>query len=1052
MKQVNLRICKTILTLLLGLFLSVSAYAQNITVKGHVKDATGMEVIGANVVEKGNSANGTITDLDGNFVLTVPTGATLTVSFIGYKAQDVVANSPTLMVTLQDDSQLLDAVVVIGYGTARKSDLTGSVTAIKPDEKNKGLVTNAQDMMQGKIAGVNVTSGGGTPGGSATIRIRGGSSLNASNDPLIVIDGLAMDKEGVKGLANPLSMVNPADIETFTVLKDASATAIYGSRGSNGVIIITTKKGKKGAKPSITYNGNVSVSTKKKTIDVMSGQQYGEFIEDLYGIRKEDGSRTEAWSLLGKQRGEVNAEPVYFKNGNYKKADTDGFMAEYDKDGNFLNYLYNNTDWQDQIYRTAISHDHNITVSGGLANMPYRVSLGYTNQEGIVKTSNFERYTATLNLSPTFFDNHLTLNINAKGMIANNRYADGGVIGASVYMDPTQSVYSDDDRYKYFGGYYQWIQDGGALNDPSWPYTSNRNGTKNPVATLKQRDDTANSKSFIGNAEIDYKVHGLEDLRLHMNIGGDFSTGKQTTLISPYSSTNNYYGWDGWEKIYKYNKSINAYAQYTKDFTEAHHFDIMGGYEWQHFYHEGERDGSGFYQQTNAVNPGKPYQREAKLWKSENYLVSFFGRANYSLLNRYMLTATVRYDGSSRFKEHWALFPSFALGWRLKEEAFLKDVSFLSDLKLRLGYGQTGQQEGIGDYNYFASYNVSTGVGSNYPIIGDGIMYRPDAYNENLTWETTSTYNAGLDFDFLNGRFSGSVDYYYRETTDLLNTVYVSAGSNFRNQVTSNVGSLKNTGVEVALTYRPIQTADWNWEITANATYNKNEITELIGEKGYFVPTGGISAGTGGTCQAHSVGHPANSYYVFQQVYDQAGMPLEGVFVDRDGNGIINQDDKYFYKSPAAPWTAGLSSRLNWKKWDLGFSLRASFNNYVYNDLEAGSSNISSGNIYRLQFLSNVPLTALGKAWQTGDNVLSDYFVQNASFLKCDNITLGYSFDKLFGTKIGGRIYGAVTNVFTITNYKGIDPEVFPDKDHMGIDNNLYPRPFTAQLGLTLNF
>ena len=1048
MKQVNLRICQTILTLILGLFLSVGAYAQNITVKGHVKDALG-GVIGASIVEKGNATNGTITDLDGNFSLNVPKGSTLVISFIGYKTQEVAA-APSVIVTLVEDTEMLDEVVVIGYGVAKKNDLTGSVTAIKPDEMNKGLVTNAQDMMQGKIAGVSVTSGGGTPGGGATIRVRGGSSLNASNDPLVVIDGLAMDNQGVKGLANPLSMVNPADIETFTVLKDASATAIYGSRGSNGVIIITTKKGRSGSKPSVTYNGNVSVSTKKKTIDVLSGQEFGELVENMYGVWKEDNpqERTDAWLLLGTRRAPANFERVTLKNGNYHQPDADGFLAEYDKDGNLLHYMYDNTDWQDEIYRAAVSHDHNITISGGLKNMPYRISLGYTNQDGILKTSNFERYTASVNLSPKFFDDHLTINLNAKGMIANNRYADGDAIGAAVYMNPTFSVRNEGEIYqKYFGGYTQWTSDGSALNDPSWPYTSNRNATKNPVATLNLKDDTANSKAFIGNAELDYKVHGLEDLRLHMNVGGDFSTGKQTTVISPMSVSNNYYGWNGWEKIYKYNKMLNAYVQYYKDFNDAHHFDIMGGYEWQHFYHKGSKDGWGLYQSTNTEKPGEKYQQDAKVWKSENYLVSFFGRANYTLLDRYMLTATVRYDGSSRFKDHWALFPSFAFGWRLKEEAFLKDVDALSDLKLRLGYGQTGQQEGIGDYNYFASYNVSTSVDSSYPILGNGILYRPDAYNADLTWETTTTYNAGIDFGFWNGKLSGSVDYYYRKTTDLLNTVYVSAGSNFRNQVTSNVGSLKNTGVEVALTYRPIQTQDLNWEITANATYNKNEITELIGQEGYFVPTGGISAGTGGNCQAHSVGHPASSFYVFQQVYDKAGKPIEGAYVDRNGDGIINQDDKYFYKSPAAPWTAGLSSKIMWKNWDFGFSLRANFNNYVYNDLEAGSSNVNKGYLYRLGFLSNVPTMSVEKGWQTNDNVLSDYFVQNATFLKCDNITLGYSFDKLFGAKIGGRIYGAVTNVFTITNYKGIDPEVFG-----GIDNNLYPRPFTAQLGLTLNF
>jgi len=435
-------------------------------------------------------------------------------------------------------------------------------------------------------------------------------------------------------------------------------------------------------------------------------------------------------------------------------------------------------------------------------------------------------------------------------------------------------------------------------------------------------------------------------------------------------------------------------------------------------------------------------------WKTENYLVSFFGRANYSLLDRYLLTATVRYDGSSRFKDHWALFPSFAFGWKIKEEAFLKDVEELSDLKLRLGYGQTGQQEGIGNYNYFASYNVNQTPDSFYPIIGNGQLNRPDAYNSDLTWETTTTYNVGLDFGFVNNRITGSLDYYFRETTDLLNTVYVPAGANFRNQVTSNIGSLENTGFEASLNVKPIVTDDWYWDLGFNLTYNKNEITELIGEEGYYVATGGISSGTGNTCQAHAVGHPASSFYVFQQVYDKDGMPLEGVYVDRNADGVINQDDKYFYKSPNAPWTAGFTSKLQYKDWDFSFSLRASFDNYVFNDLEAGTSCVSSSQIWApSEYLSNRPLNVLGKNWQTYDNVLSDYFVQNASFLKCDNITLGYTFDKLFGANIGGRVYATASNVFTITNYKGIDPEVSG-----GIDNSIYPRPFSALVGLSLNF
>ena len=992
---------KVLFTLVIGLFLSVGAFAQQITVNGIVKDTTGEPVIGANVLVKGTT-NGTITDFDGNFQLSANKGDIIVISFIGFTAQELPATAELMNVVLKDDSEMLSEVVVIGYGVAKKNDLTGSVTAMKPDEMNKGLVTNAQDMMQGKIAGVNVTSASGTPGAGAQIRIRGGSSLNASNDPLIVIDGLAMDNSGVQGLSNPLSMVNPNDIETFTVLKDASATAIYGSRGSNGVIIITTKKGKSGSKPTINYSGNVSVSTKKKTIEVMDGNEFRQFVTNMYG----EGSA--AVNTLGKA----------------------------------------NTDWQNEIYRAAVSTDHNVTLSGGLKNMPYRATVGYTNQQGILKTSKFERLTASLNLSPSLLEDHLKINLNAKGMIAKTRYANTSAVNAAVWMDPTQDIYDSRDEYKNFGGYFQWTSNGAALNDPNWPLTYNTLATKNPVALLDQQDDNATSKTFIGNAEFDYKVHGFEDLRLHMNLGADYSTGKQTTIISPYSSTNHYYGYDGWTETDKYNLLFTAYAQYMKDFNEAHHFDIMGGYEWQHFHREGMSNGWGYYQSTHNEKPGQKTEHNANNnpWATENYLVSFFGRANYSLLDRYMLTATVRYDGSSRFKDHWALFPSFAFGWRIKEEAFLKDVDALSDLKLRLGYGQTGQQEGIGDYNYFASYNVNTAVDSFYPLIGNGQLNRPNAYNNNLTWETTTTYNAGLDFGFWNGRLTGNIDWYYRETTDLLNTVSVAAGSNFRNQVMSNIGSLKNTGVEASLNWKAISNNDWLWDLGVNFTYNQNEITELV--DGDYQLTGGISSGTGNMCQAHAVGHPAGSFYVYQQVYDNNGMPIEGAVVDRNGDGTITTADKYLYKSPSAPWTAGFTSKLMYKNWDFSFSLRASFDNYVFNDLEAGSSNISSSQVLAQSgYLSNRPLNVLGKAWQTYDWVLSDYFVQNASFLKCDNITLGYTFDQLFGAKIGGRIYATASNVFTITNYKGIDPEVAG-----GIDNSLYPRPFTALVGLSLNF
>lgn len=1000
---------KALLVLLVGLFLSIGAFAQQIAVKGHVKDTTGEPVIGANVLVKGTT-NGTITDFDGNFMLNVPKDAILSVSFVGYKTAEVKA-APTVMITLEDDSQVLDAVVVIGYGSVKKNDMTGSVTAIKPDKMNKGLITNAQDMMTGKIAGVSVVSKGGAPGAGATIRIRGGSSLTAENDPLIVIDGLAMDNKGVKGLSNPLSMVNPNDIESFTVLKDASATAIYGSRASNGVIIITTKKGQAGARPTISYDGNLSVSNVKSTVDVMDGNQFRSFIKDIWG---ED---SEAYSKLG------NA----------------------------------NTDWQKEIFRAAVSTDHNLTISGGLKNMPYRVSFGYTNQNGILKTSKFERYTASVSLAPSFFQDHLKVNANLKGMIAKNRYADGNAVGSAVSFDPTQSVRSDDPYHQYyFDGFFQWNTDASSLNDDTWKRTFNGNAPGNPVALLEEKNDRAISKSLIGNLELDYKFHFLPDLHAHVNGGMDLSTGKQYTDVSPYSSTNNYYGSYGWEEKDKYNLSLNAYLQYSKDFTDKHRFDVMAGYEWQHFHDTSDQEYWGLYPLSNNVveNRGQRYNNTASGSATESYLVSFFGRVNYTLLDRYLFTATVRQDGSSRFHKdnRWGLFPSFALGWKLKEEAFLKDVDVLSDLKLRLGYGITGQQNiNSGDYPYLAVYETNKD-GAYYPILGEGITYRPNAYNPDLKWEKTTTYNVGVDFGFLNNRINGSVDYYYRKTTDLLNSVFVSAGTNFKNKVLSNVGSLENSGVEFSINSKPVVTTDWTWDLGFNITYNKNEITKLTtgDSENYYVAAGdNIGGGRDMKAMAHAVGHPASSFYVYQQVYDENGRPIENEFVDRNGDGTINGDDRYFYKKPTADVLMGLTSRLSYKSWDFSFSLRASLNNYVYNSVEAGGSDCNPTSIYSFGALNNRPLMGVANNIQSkNDNtLLSDYFVQNASFMKCDNITLGYSFKKLFGAPIGGRVYAAVQNVFTITKYKGLDPEV-----ENGLDNNIYPRPLTTLIGLSLNF
>ena len=1027
MKQVNIQLPLRMMTLLLGLFLSVGAFAQQITVKGQVIDATGEPVIGATIRVDG-AQGGTVSDFDGNFTIQANQGATLNVTYMGYQPASVKA-APNVLVTLQDDAALLNEVVVIGYGVAKKSDLTGSVTALKPDTKNKGVVVNPQDMMQGKIAGVSVNSNDGTPGGGAQIRIRGGSSLSGSNDPLIVIDGMAMDNNGVKGLANLLAMVNPQDIESFNVLKDASATAIYGSRGSNGVIIITTKKGRKGQKPQVSYAGSVTASFNTSTVDVMDGNEFRSFINNLYAG---DANYQNAIDALGTA----------------------------------------NTDWQDLIFRTAFSHDHNVTVSGALKNLPYRLSVGYTDQQGTLKTSDFQRTTVALNLNPSLLDDHLTMNLNGKGMYAHSVYADGGAVGAAVFMDPTQDPYAYTSKYhqnvfaadgtsadavlKNFGGYFQWISNGSSLGDPTWPYTYNNLATKNPLDMLNSKDDRANSYAFIGTAEIDYKVHGFEDLRLHVTGGADLSTGKQETDVLPTSANSIYYGWSGWDKIVKRNLSFNAYAQYYKDFAKTQHFDIMAGYEWQHFWRHQTNEGTGYYPSTHSTNANKPHEPSSNEYKTENYLVSFFGRMNYTAFDRYMLTATIRHDGTSRFKNHFSTFPAFAFAWRINNEPFLKNATWLSDAKLRLGWGKTGQQEGVGDYCWIATYSKNTGNGSYYPVFGDGALYRPDNFTPELKWETTTTSNVGLDFGILDQRLSFSVDGYYRKTTDLLNYAPAPIMTAVRNKCWQNIGSLKNVGIEFAIDWKAIQTNDWFWTLNYNVTYNHNEITDLTGvNDGIPVETGpNIGGGTGNYGMANQVGYAANSFYVYQQVYDESGKPVENMVVDRDGDGKITASDRYLYKSVAAPLIMGLSSRLEYKNWDFGFSWRASFGNYVYNAVEQGFSNVSKAAIWKSSnYTSNLTNEALEKGFQTDElqAKLTDYYVQNASFLKLDNITLGYSFDKLFSGAsykgLNGRVYATANNVLTVTKYKGLDPE-----HNNGVDGNMYPRPFSVIVGLNLNF
>ncbi len=983
--------------MLLAILMSVNVMAQDmIQVQGNVKDATGEPIISATVMQKG-TGNGTVTDFDGNFTLRAPKGSLIVVSYIGYKNKEVKAAS-NVIVVLEEDVNLLEETVVIGYAKVKKSDATGSVTAIKPDDMSKGITTTAQDMLLGKVAGVSVTSDGGTPGGGSTIRIRGGSSLTANNDPLYVIDGLAMDNNGVKGLANGFAMVNPADIETFTILKDASATAIYGSRASNGVIIITTKKGRQGSKPKVTYNGYLSFGKVSKKYDVMTGDEFRNYVKNVLG-----------------------------------------------QEGNGLGTA--NTDWQDLIYRTAISTDHQISITGATKNMPYRVSLGYTDEQGIVKTSSFERFTAALNLSPSLFNQHLNINLSAKYMYSHSRYADGGVFGAAIEADPTQSVYSNINE---FGGYWQTAISAG-YSDPNWVNTTNTNTPQNPLALLELKNDRAGSSSAIGNIEFDYKLHGFEDLHIHANVGGDYSEGRQLTTISPYSYSNNFYGWDGAQQSYKYNLQGNIYAQYIKEFG-VNNIDILVAAEEQHFHRSEYSEGQGWDPVLKEAK--SPQTRKETEHIYLNTLVSYFGRLNYTLLDRYLLTATMRFDGSSRFSKdnRWGQFPAVGLAWKISEEKFLRNVTALDELKLRLGWGITGQQNIGYDFYYLPRY-VTSNQYAQYTI-GDKTYYtiRPEVYNSDLKWEKTTTYNAGLDWSFLKGRIDGSVEYYYRKTDDLISSVSVASGTNFGNYLVKNIGSLRNYGVEFSLNARPVVTRDFTWQINYNVTWNDNKITKLTTGGDYALTGSDIGAGLSNKVQVNMVGYPTNSFFVYQQVYDGDGNPIEGLYVDRDGNGIIDGNDKYVYKKPTADVTMGLTSKFMWKAWDFSFALRASFNNYLYYDFLSNKANVSWSGIYSNSAYHNTYAGAVGLGFEGKTNYyMSDYFVRNASFLRCDNINLGYSFNNLFrGTTYGGlsgRIYATVSNPFVITKYDGIDPE-----RSTGVDGGVYPRSTTYLFGLSLNF
>ncbi len=1037
MKQVNIKIPFRMLVLVLGLFLSVGAFAQQIDVKGHVKDATGEPVIGATIRVDG-AQGGTVTDFDGNFTIKAAKGANLTITYMGYQPATVAA-APTLEVTLQEDAALLNEVVVIGYGTMKKSDLTGSVVQVKADELNRGSVTSAQEMLQGKVSGVFVQPSSGAPGGGATMRIRGGASLNASNDPLIVIDGVPVTSDAAPGMSNALSAINPNDIESFSVLKDASATAIFGSRASNGVIIITTKKGNKGLK--VNYSGTFSVQDPYKKIKTLSAKQ-------LVPAMMKSFEGTAAGKNLGN---------IFSQFGTITQ----------DAEGNYV-YEGVDTNWQDEIFEASFQHDHNVSVNGQVGTLPFRASVGYTDENGTLKESNFKRYTASFSLTPKLLDDHLSITLNAKGTIAKNKYGAEGAIGTAAFYDPTKPVYNagstQDGKYH---GYWNWEKNDGSVNKES---------SVNPLSQIYDYSNTGKTKRFIGNAQFDYKMHFLPELRANLNLGIDIAeaNGKTSDFIGSYQAdrSNEFPGFGGnteWSN-FRRNSLLDFYLNYSKDFTAIKsRVDATAGYSWQRFYganfpnnSEKPFTSNGTAQEMGIGSiQGYTLQDDGYFTRDgiyrvpwESYLVSYFGRLNYVFMERYLLTATVRRDGSSKFGNHWGTFPSVALAWTLKQESFLRDVEVLDNLRLRLGYGVTGQQD-IGDnYSYIPSYFISTNANSMY--LGQYLI-KPGGYNPELEWEKTTTYNVALDYAFLGSRINGTVEFYIKKTKDLLNTVSSPAGTNFTNLITGNVGEMENKGVEFSINTVPLESKDWHWDLNYNITWNKSEITKLTAAYNPNYPgidTGRVGFGTGTYAQKHNVGYAPSTFYLYKQVYDMDGNPIQNTVVDLDGNGEITDADRYMTdKSPMPKWYMGLSSMLRYKDFDFGFNLRANIGHYMFNELAAGNS--SAHGFWDQGVVSNLMESALTSGFTRTpilQGQLSDYFLEDASFLKCDNITIGYNFSNLLKMGsykgISGRISLSVQNVFTITNYSGLDPET----NGNGIDSSMWPRPRTFTMGLNLNF
>ncbi len=1020
--------------LLFLLIFPIGIFAQN-TLKGVVLDGTSQQPLpSATIVIEGTNIV-TSTDFDGNFSLpNLKKGQKLIFSYLGFKDQTLVyENQSTVTITLQEDTQELKDVVVIGYGSVKKKDATGSLTSISSKDFNKGAIVSADQLLTGKAPGVRITNNGGQPDSAPNIRIRGGASLNANNNPLIVIDGIPIDNSNPAGINNPLSLINPNDIENFTILKDASATAIFGSRASNGVIMITTKKGTAG-EPEFNYSANVSIGKVGKKIDMMNGKEFTKFIQEYHPTFT---------NLLGVDDPSTTA--------------TDDLATTDVIEGRILS----NTDWQDAILRTSISTDHNLSARANLyGKIPFRASIGYNNSQGLVKTSDYERLTYSLKLTPKFFDDHLKVDVNAKGTVSvKNAIDEGGALGGAVSMDPTKPIY-DNSAGNRFGGYYQGTKvDGNNLIlDGQW----------NPVAILEQRQRPERAIRFLGNIEFDYKMHFLPELRAVLNLGLDASRSRiresySNNSIATYrfdttnSDINTNYlfnpGKNYLESQHKTNTTLDAYLAYSKNLEGAiRKFDIQGGYSYQNFVNDGNSEQYRYNTVTgvrelvpNASNPNNRYYLPLNLQ-------SYFGRANIDLLDKYLFTASLRADGSSLFREdkRWGYFPSAALAWKVKEESFLQNVNIVNDLKVRLGWGKTGQQDITGAVGYFPATPLFD-LGSASSQYLDGIaLYSARAYNPDLTWEKTTTYNAGIDFDFFKNSFvNGSFDIFYRKTNDLLAQVELPPGQGLSNTFVKNVASTEGKGFELNVNFKPIKTDNSELNFNTNISYSRTEVTDLDGQESISAG-GGLPTGTGVTIARHALGFQPYSAWVFQQLYNSAGEPIVGAFVDRNGDNVINNDDRY-YKALRPNWTFGFGLNYTYKNWDLSSSFRGQFGGQVYNARKLTSGWVDRALPVNTNSLSNVLDFYSGAADadftnMNGNTTFSDYFLEDATFLRCENIILGYRFNKFYKTS-SMRVYAGVNNAFVITKYTGQDPENFDS-----IDNNFYPRPRVYTFGLSLDF